>query len=376
MTNKNVQWRCVSSNIENFTNSSIDYPNVDNILQSNRKQLESSVAITNDKYVDIPDDVDSVTNEHPNLHTMPLLGEGYTPHVFNLVLPEGSNLYNGSFNLSAQIPKKFAEQSQTMYVPVHNDTHIIDANNERNNHLGVENGLPNVPGLTKEIDLSVTAYHGPNLPHIVVTDTTPHASAIGSAPGVASAIVRLVGETPTYAPTNAPTYAPTNSTTYVPTNIPTYVATFAPTLGETASPTHAPTLALSLASTFAPTLSETATPTRASTNAPTRASTNTPTRAATFAPTLGETVAPEASHAGEPTENVTITNAVSYSSSNQPSMLKKLIKSFFMYVVVALLIYFAYLLYNNTLDKSVYTRIILGVVVAYVIYYYFFKNRK
>ena len=376
MTNKNVQWRCVSSNIENFTNASPEYPDLNNILQSNKKNLETSAGIKNDKYIDIPDDVDSVTNEHPNLHSMPLLGENYTPHVFNLVLPEGANLYNGAFLMSATIPKKFAEQSQTSYVPVHNDTHIVDANNERNNNLGVENGLASVPGLTKEIDLSVTAYHGSNLPHIVVTETTPHASAIGSAPGVASAIVRLVGETPTYAPTNAPTYTPTLSTTFVPTNVPTYVATFAPTLGETASPTHAPTLALSLASTFAPTLGETAIPTRAPTHAPTFAATYEPTRASTFPGTYAPTHAPEASHAVEPTENVTIRNEVIYSSSNQHGMVKKLIKRFLMYVVVALLIYLAYSLYKNTLDKSFYTRIIMGIVVAYVIYHYFLKNRK
>ena len=314
MTNKNVQWRCVSSNTENFQNSSISYPDLETILNNNQHYRETANEIEYDNAnVNLPDDVGAVINYQSNVNTMPLLGEDYMPHTFDITLPEGVDPKNGPFVLSAQIPQDIANKYPTQSLPVHNDTHIVDANHERNNNLGVENGLPAVPNLMKEQDGSVTSYHGPNLPNMPTSDAAPPISAIASAPGVVSAVVKLITGAPTEAPTEAPAEAPAEQ----PED-----------LDEEGGDDDEEG---------------------------------------------GDGEGGDGEGEGEGKGEVSLFN---YSKSNHSlHKWKKMLKRVLMYVSIALVIYLAYLLYSSNMNRFTYMHIGLGVVVAYVIYHYLLKKK-
>jgi len=294
MSNKNVQWKCVSKNTEGF--EGVTYPDLDTVLNDNQNFFE----IINDIDQEIPDDVLPVSNNQ-DVNEMPLLGTSYEPQTFDITLPNGTN---GPFMLYAPLPNTISKKYPTHYKPVHNDTHIVDANNEKNNNLGIQNGLSPVPGLTKERDdMPATTYHGPNVPGVSQNiDTTPVASAIASAPGVVSAVVQLITEAPiTEAPiTEAPiTEAP---------------ITEAPI-------TEAPALVISL-----------------------------------------------------PKQSVE-KSVFRYSKSKNKNS-KKMIKKVLMYITVALVIYLIYLLSKSNINRDTYIYAGVGIVVAYIIYYYLLKNKK
>lgn len=305
MSKKNVQWKCVSRNTEGFKD--VIYPDLDTVLNDNQNFFEIVNDIEdNQDNLDLPDNVGPVENNQ-DVNEMPLLGVSYDPQYFDIDLPDGTT---GPFMLYAPIPNTISKKYPTHYKPVHNDTHIVDANKEKNNNLGVENGLSPVPDLTKERDdTPVTAYHGPNVPGVSQdTDVTPPISAVASAPGIVSALVQLITQGPTLGPTEGPT------------------------AGPTAGPTERELIEAELEEGE---LEEEST----------YASTYPPSKKSVFR----------------------------YMKSKNP---KKMIKKVLMYITVALVIYLIYLLSKSNMNRDTYVYVLVGIVVAYVIYYYLLKNKK
>ena len=294
MSNKNVQWRCVSTNTEGFKD--VTYPDLDTVLNNNQHFLEvvNNINEDNQGNFDLPDNAGPFENNQTDVNEMPLLGVTYDPQVFDITLPNGTT---GPFMLYAPIPNTISKKYPTHYKPVHNDTHVVDANNERNNNLGVENGLSPVPGLTKErADTPATIYHGPNVPGVSQdTNVTPPVSAVASAPGIASAIVQLLTE------------KPTTETQETPETVRETPGTVRETPG-----------------------------------------------------TVRETSGTE--------EKI-----FRYMKSKTS---KKMVKKVLMYITVALVIYLTYLLYKSNINRDTYVYGGVGIVVAYVIYYYLLKNRN